>query len=445
MPISGTCEFDLVEAASNKPLFSKVDNFGQLWYCGEEEVEFFLRIRNHSEHEMSICNLTVDGMKMGYSQCVKRENGAVNLGIISRDGSSFTAFAFTTVPQLGGVGSDGEDEDAPLANTLGGSITFDWQESQLSEVAAVNSPPTYDFAQKTNNGSSIEDEKKSGVGLLGAKAGNAKTVTGGGGWAKFTSTFVVSENFVINVPKSYKLEAAGPVMCAGITVYDPLCQHGVKAGDRVGIVGLGGLGVMGVKIAKALGCSVSVISRNEKKRKLATGIGCDGFIVSKDEEAMRSNEGTLDIIINTIPCHHNYQDYQTLLDRKSRIGKQVLLGLHEGLVAGIIVDKLTFGRSRLTGSGIGGIKNTQAIMDLCAKHEIYPELEIVGCDKINEVYEKLDKSNDDGKRYVIDIENTLKADVVCKHGPPNLSENKGMTFTSVVGEVLKTIVTFRWW
>ena len=233
-------------------------------------------------------------------------------------------------------------------------------------------------------------------------------------------------------------------MCAGITMYDPMLQHGIKSGDRVGIVGLGGLGVMGVKLAKALGCTVSVISRSKAKEALALKVGADKLVASSIPEDMEANVGSLDLIINTVPTFHDYSIYKCLLDRSSRIGKQVLLGLHEGIVSGFALPAITFGRSRIAASGIGGIEATQQVIDLCAKHKIYPELEIVGVSKLNKVYQQLNDSNDSGKRYVLDLA-TLKEGVVCDDPAPKLDDVKGMSVVSSIETVFSDLLSLRWW
>jgi len=142
-------------------------------------------------------------------------------------------------------------------------------------------------------------------------------------------------------------------------------------------------GSSSLQIAKALGCSVTVISRSRAKEEFAKRCGADKLVASSDAEDMALNGKTLDLIINTVPNYHDYFSYQPLLDKNSRIGKQVILGLHEGLVNGGVLSKLTFGRSRITASGIGGIKATQDVINLCSKHNILPEIEVVSCDKVS--------------------------------------------------------------
>ncbi|CAE7231427.1 adhC2, partial [Symbiodinium natans] len=233
-----------------------------------------------------------------------------------------------------------------------------------------------------------------------------KTTIGG-----YTTRMVVQEHFGIQIPKDYPLEMAGPVMCAGITMYDPLKVNGAKAGSKVGIVGLGGLGVMGVKIAKAMGCEAIAISRAENKRSFAMeSCGASGYIASTIEEQRAKHENTFDIIINTIPTDHDTTIYTKMLKPD---GVHILLGLHASMFGAFILSKFTK-QARVKMSGIGGIPNTQEVIDLCAKNKIYPEIELHPVTELNRIYEKLDGSNDAGKRYVLDIERTLGEDTFQK-------------------------------
>lgn len=240
----------------------------------------------------------------------------------------------------------------------------------------------------------------------------------------YTDQMVVDENFAIIIPDAYPLEAAGPVMCAGITMYDPLVKLGAGPQTTVGIAGLGGLGVMGAKIAKALGCSVTVISRNMAKEGLAKSVGADNYLALDNPAAMEQAKGSLDIILNSIPIYHDYDVYTRLLSPK---GKQVILGLHKGIVGAMVAGKATCGISKVMGSGIGGIKATQAVIDLCARHNIVPELKVVPVTKLNEVYIALDKGNDDGSRYVLDIANTLneQTPLACDGPAPSPADPDG--------------------
>ena len=261
-----------------------------------------------------------------------------------------------------------------------------------------------------------------------------------GGYSKF---HVCDENFAVKIPEGYDLSAAGPVMCAGITMYDPLKKLKVTNGTRVGIVGLGGLGVMGVKLAKAMGATVTVISRNDKKREIAMRIGANDLVASENKESMAKHEGTLDVILNTIPSFHDYVKYNSLLDSKSTIRKQVLLGLHEGLVAAMAVNAVTMGYSNVMASGIGGIKNTQEVINLCAKNGITPEIEVVHCREINRVYTMLDSNNDKGKRFVLDL-STLEDGLVAEGGPPTIKPIAGMGARSILKEVVTLLFGGGW-
>lgn len=242
----------------------------------------------------------------------------------------------------------------------------------------------------------------------------------------YTTKMVVNEHYGIIIPDSYPLEAAGPVMCAGITMYDPLIKLIAKGvGKRVGIAGLGGLGVMGIKLAKALGCTVTVISRSDAKKGFATSLGADSYLATGTPGELAAARNTLDIILNTIPVYHDYDQYTTLL---AKGGKQVILGLHKGIVgAGIMGAVSGCCGGKLMASGIGGIKNTQAVVDLCAENNIVPELKIMPCEKLNEIYSMLDAGNDDGVRMVLDISNTLNAgtEAKCKDPAPRLGNPSG--------------------
>ena len=251
--------------------------------------------------------------------------------------------------------------------------------------------------------------KKGMVGTYGGKDkyGRAKTFPEDEGtiMGGYTSVHVVHERFAVLIPKSYELKYAGPVMCAGITMYDPLKIHGVTKGTNVGIVGLGGLGEMGLKLANVMGANVYAISRSPGKKDYAIKCGADQFIVSTNSEDIKKHKGTLDLILNTVPFYHDYNFYKQLLNKS---GKQVILGLHAGIAAALIAPKIVpCCKTRLVMSGIGGMVNTQEVIDLCAKHSIYPEIEVVPVWEINSVYQKLDSENKTGLRYVLDLENTL--------------------------------------
>ena len=283
-----------------------------------------------------------------------------------------------------------------------------------------------------------EEQKCSkNVGTYGksVKEGDRAFTPGGHTLGGYTKTFVVFEHFAVIIPDGYPLEAAGPVMCAGITMYDPLVKLGAGGTrKRVGIVGLGGLGVMGIKIAKAMGCEVTAISRSAGKKEMARRVGADAFIHSTQPEQLV--QGTLDIILNTVPAFHAYDAFTRMLVSD---GKHVMLGLHKGIVAGFILGAATGGRSRVMHSGIGGIKNTQGVIDLCAKHDIVPECKLMPCELLNDIYSQLDAANDAGVRFVLDIAGSLDDSTAarCTLPPPTLAKPIGAM--SIVGGVMEAL------
>lgn len=258
----------------------------------------------------------------------------------------------------------------------------------------------------------------------------------------YTSVMVIHFKFAILIPSTYPLDMAGPVMCAGVTMYSPLSTYGVKQGSKVGIVGLGGLGQMGIKIAKSMGAIVTVISTSSSKKQLALNLGADEFIISSDKASITSGKGKLDLILNTIPSYHDYMMYQSLLTASK--GIQIILGLHAGLAAAMIVDKIVGGTSRVKISVIGSIKETQDVINLCDKYKIYPEIVVVPVSEINNVYTELDKSNATAVRYVLDIANTLKEDVICSKPPTITPAINEMTTCSILTECCGLLCCCRW-
>jgi len=184
----------------------------------------------------------------------------------------------------------------------------------------------------------------------------------------YTDIFVVQESFAVVIPPSYPLECAGPVMCAGVTLYDPLKVYGAGPGTKVCIVGLGGLGDMGVKIAKALGCHVTVVSSTAAKEAAAKSSGADDFICSKDADSMKAAAARFDLVLNTLPVEHDYTVYSRIAKSS---GKHIILGLTSALAAAMVVGGMCC-CGRVKGSGIGSIAATQQVVDLCAEHNIRP-------------------------------------------------------------------------
>lgn len=254
----------------------------------------------------------------------------------------------------------------------------------------------------------------------------------------YTKTMVVHHKFAVLIPDDYPLESAGPVMCAGVTLYDPLKRYGATEGSVVAIVGIGGLGDMGIKVAKALGCSVTAISSTSSKETLAKAAGADVYICSSDAAAMASNAGRFDLVLNTIPSEHDYNAFTPLL---KKTGKHVILGLNSAIVGATIASSIVCG-TRFRASGIGGIKATQEVIDLCAKNKIYPNIEIVGAEKMNSVYETLDSKNIGALRFVLDV-STIKHEGFKAQPPPKISPSKGLSVGGSLGTILDMVFGFR--
>lgn len=219
-----------------------------------------------------------------------------------------------------------------------------------------------------------------------------KTPTYGG----YSTRITVDESYVLRIPAGIPLERAAPLLCAGITTYAPLHRY-VKPGDRVAVVGLGGLGHMGVKIAKAMGAHVSVLSHSPGKRDDALRLGADDFLATRDKGVFETNAKRFHVILDTVSAKHEYNDYLELLRRD---GTMVLVGVPEPTA--LSAASLIMQRRSLSGSLIGGIRETQEMLDFCAKHEVAADVEVIRIDQINEAYERMLR-NDVRYRFVIDI------------------------------------------
>ncbi|XP_059624100.1 probable mannitol dehydrogenase isoform X2 [Cornus florida] len=228
------------------------------------------------------------------------------------------------------------------------------------------------------------------------------TVTYGG----YSDTMVTDEHFVLRWPDSLPLDAGAPLLCAGITTYSPLRYFGLdKPGKHVGVVGLGGLGHVAVKFAKAFGAKVTVISTSPNKKKEAIEqLGADAFLVSRDSDQMQAAMGTMDGIIDTVSANHSILPLIGLL--KSH-GTLVLVGAPEKPLE-LPVMPLLMGRKIVAGSSTGGIKEMQEMLDFAAKHNITADVEVIPMDYVNTAMGRLEKA-DVRYRFVIDIGNTLKA------------------------------------
>lgn len=222
----------------------------------------------------------------------------------------------------------------------------------------------------------------------------------------YSNKLVVDEHFGISFPDNLPLDAAAPLLCAGITVYSSMKYYGLsEPGMHLGIVGLGGLGHVAVKFAKALGMKVTVISTSIGKKKEATEVlGADEFLVSRDPEQMQAAMGTLDGIIDTVSASHPLLPLLGLLKTN---GKLIMVGVPEKPLE-LLAFPLIMGRKLIGGSGIGGIKETQEMINFAAKHNITADIEVIPMDYVNTAMERLEKG-DVKYRFVIDIANTLKS------------------------------------
>lgn len=216
-----------------------------------------------------------------------------------------------------------------------------------------------------------------------------------GGYSKH---IVAREEFVLSVPKALELSRAAPILCAGITTFSPLRNYHVGPNSRVGVVGLGGLGHMAVKLAKAMGATVTVLTHSKDKLATANKLGADNVLLSSDEEAMTNAANTLDIIINTVPVKHDINPYLPLLDIK---GTLVMVG-QVGPVDEPNIMPMILGNRSVAGSVIGGIAQTQEVLDFCAEHHIHPECEMIRMDQINDAFARLEKG-EVPHRLVIDM------------------------------------------
>ncbi|MEA9606363.1 NAD(P)-dependent alcohol dehydrogenase [Xanthomonas campestris pv. plantaginis] len=230
----------------------------------------------------------------------------------------------------------------------------------------------------------------------------------GGGentYGGYSDHIVVDQKYVLHISHSDNLAAVAPLLCAGITTYSPLAHWKVGPGQKVGVVGLGGLGHMAVKIAKAMGATVVLFTTSESKRADALRLGASEVVISKDEAQMAAQYNTLDFILNTVAAPHNLDPFLNALKRD---GAMVLVGVPEHSHPSPAVFNLVMKRRTLAGSLIGGIRQTQEMLDFCAKHNIVSDIETIRADQINEAYERMLKG-DVKYRFVIDMDTLAKA------------------------------------
>ncbi len=221
-----------------------------------------------------------------------------------------------------------------------------------------------------------------------------RTPTYGG----YSNQIVVDENYTLRIPGNLPPEGAAPLLCAGITTYSPLRHYHVGAGQRVGVVGLGGLGHMGVKLAVSMGAEVTVFSTSQSKAADARRLGAHHFVMTKDPQNLEPLAGQFHFILDTVSASHDFNMYLNLLRRD---GTMVLVGAPEKPAEVAAFSLITNGR-RLAGSMIGGIRETQEMLDYCAEHNVASDVEVIPIQNINEAYERTIKG-DVRYRFVIDM------------------------------------------
>ena len=240
-------------------------------------------------------------------------------------------------------------------------------------------------------------------GMIGTYNGPDKHL-GGHTFGGYSEKVVVDEHFVLKVPSNLNLAAAAPLLCAGITTWSPLRHWRVGKGSKVGVIGLGGLGHMAIKLAKGLGAEVTLFSRTPNKKDDALELGADEVVISTDHLQMKSARGKFDLIIDTVPYIHDINPYISTL---SISGTLVLVGYLGGLEPLLNTVPMILGRKSVSGSVIGGIAETQEMLDFCGEHNIVSEIEIIKMQDINEAYERMLKS-DVRYRFVIDMASLKK-------------------------------------
>ncbi len=214
----------------------------------------------------------------------------------------------------------------------------------------------------------------------------------------YSESIVVDEHFVLKIPENLDPAGAAPLLCAGITTYSPLRRAKVGPGSKVGIIGLGGLGHMGVKLAHAMGAHVTVFTRSKSKTDDALQLGADAVVLSTDPDAMGSLAGTFDFILDCVSAEHDLNEYIALLAVN---GNLTLVGAPEKPLP-IAAFGLIFGNKSVSGSAIGGIKETQEMLDFCGEHNLTADVEVISIQQINDAYERMLKS-DVKYRFSIDM------------------------------------------
>ncbi|MEZ4788993.1 MAG: NAD(P)-dependent alcohol dehydrogenase [Flavobacteriales bacterium] len=233
------------------------------------------------------------------------------------------------------------------------------------------------------------------VGTYGARQASSPTgITQGG----YSTSIVVTEHFAIKIPDNIELQHAAPLLCAGITTYSPLMKYGMKAGDKVGVVGIGGLGHMAIKLATSKGAEVYAFTTTPEKKKVALAFGAKEVIVVDGPDKLHAWRGKLDYMISTVPYAYEMSSY---IDCVKPFGYFTQVGQPIGGALTINNFNMIFNRVNFNGSLIGGIPETQEVMDYCAANSIHPQIEVIGADAVNDAWDKV-VNKEARYRYVID-------------------------------------------
>jgi alcohol dehydrogenase (NADP+) len=216
----------------------------------------------------------------------------------------------------------------------------------------------------------------------------------------YSTDIVVKESFVLRIPDALDISKAAPILCAGVTTYSPMKHWGVKAGDKVAVAGLGGLGHMAVQLAKAMGAEVTVITQSKDKREAAEALGAHNVLISTDKKAMNDHELSFNFILNTIPDAYDINPYVQLLKRDGVLVAVGVLGPFKSATNNM---QMAMHRRSVAGSVIGSIQETQEVLDFCAEHSIAPEVEMIAIQDINKAFKRI--LDDDVRfRFVIDMQ-----------------------------------------
>lgn len=229
--------------------------------------------------------------------------------------------------------------------------------------------------------------------------GSIDKVSGGHTFGGYSEQIVVDENYVLSIPENLEISKVAPLLCAGITTWSPLKHWNVQPGDKVGVIGLGGLGHMGIKLAHAMGAHVVMITTSPEKGNDAKSLGADEVLISTDKEQMKLHANTFDLLLNTIPVGHQVDPYIHLLKRDRTMVMVGAIEPIEPLNSALLVSK----RKIIAGSMIGGIQETQEMLDFCGEHNILPDVEMINIQNINEAWDRVVKA-DIKYRFVIDME-----------------------------------------